>query len=183
MENQKEHYVMFVGRDGKIYFNLKAPNHKVVLRCSEGYKSKSDAHTGIDSVQNHCSDDNNYVRKTAKNGEPFFVLRAKNNEIIGVSETYSSNQERDKGIERIKRYGPTRVIKGVDETIYEAIINGVSYDIPKGEILGSDILKLAGFVGPRFCLFNIKNGTRIEIQQNQTFKVKGCVEFKVVRND
>lgn len=183
MKNQKEHYVMFIGRDGKVYFNLKAPNYKIVLRCSEGYKSKSDAHNGIDSVQKHCTDDSNYVRKIAKNGEPFFVLRAKNNEIIGVSETYSSNQERDKGIDRIKRYGPTRVIIGVNETIYEAIINGKSYDIPEGKILGSEILKIADFVGLRFCLFLMKDGTRKEIQQNQTFDVKGCVEFKVVRND
>jgi len=183
MKNQQEHYVMFIGLDGKVYFNLKAPNYKIVLRCSEGYKSKSDAHNGIDSVQNHCADDRNYVRKVAKNGEPFFVLRAKNNEIIGVSETYSSNSERDKGIERIKRYGPTKVIKGINETILEVIINGKSYDIPEGEILGAEILKMAGFIGPRFCLFLLKDGTRVEIHQNQTFIVKGCVEFKVVRND
>jgi uncharacterized protein YegP (UPF0339 family) len=180
----KEHFVMFVGRDGKIYFNLKAPNYKIVLRCSEGYNSKSDAHAGIDSVQKHCSEGENYVRKVAKNDEPFFVLRAKNNEIIGVSETYSSARERDKGIDRVKNYGSTKVILGINETFYEAIINGKSFDIKKGNILGSDILKIADFIGSRFCLFLIKDdGSRVEIQQNQTFEVKGCVAFKVIRND
>ena len=46
-----------------------------------------------------------YVKRESKRSEPYFVLRAKNNEVIGNSEMYSSTQARDKGIEAVKRVG------------------------------------------------------------------------------
>lgn len=92
---------------------LKAPNHEVVL-TSETYVSKHGALNGIDSVRNNCEDDSNYERKTASDESPYFNLKAKNYEVIGTSEMYSSIQARETGIEAVKKYGISTVL--VDNT-------------------------------------------------------------------
>jgi uncharacterized protein len=45
-------------------------------------------------------------RKTAKNGEPYFVLKAMNGEMIGKSEMYSAAKSVEKGIASVKRNAP-----------------------------------------------------------------------------
>ncbi|MCT7586823.1 YegP family protein [Aliarcobacter butzleri] len=97
---------------------LKAPNHEVIL-SSEMYSSKHAALNGIDSVRVHSSEDSNYDRLTAKNGNPYFNLKSKNHQIIGSSETYSSEQKREVGIKAVKKYGGTLTL--VDETNEESV--------------------------------------------------------------
>ena len=53
-------------------------------------------------MRKNAPDDNCYERKTASNGEAYFVLKAGNNEIIGRSETYSSLSAMENGIESVK---------------------------------------------------------------------------------
>ncbi|MBL4879726.1 MAG: YegP family protein [Oleispira sp.] len=106
---KKAFYLLFTGKDNQYYFNLKAGNNEIILQ-SEGYISKQGALNGIKSVQIHCTDDRNFVKKISKDDSPFFVLRAKNNEIIGKSEMYSSTQMMLKGIESVKFNGITITI-------------------------------------------------------------------------
>lgn len=47
-----------------------------------------------------------FVKKTAKNGEFYFSLKAGNGEIILSSEMYSSKSSRDNGIESVKENAP-----------------------------------------------------------------------------
>lgn len=54
------------------------------------YKAKSGATNGIESIQKNAADDGNYERKEAKSVKPYFVLKAKNKQIIGQSQMYSS---------------------------------------------------------------------------------------------
>ena len=90
----------FEGLNNQVYFRLKAENGEVILQ-SEGYVSHQGADNGIDSVkQNGISRDNFQVRESEL-GEPYFVLVAENNEIIGTSEMYSSNAACEKGIESV----------------------------------------------------------------------------------
>ncbi len=49
-----------------------------------------------------------FERKAAKNGQPMFNLKAANNEVIGTSETYSSEAARDNGIASVKKNAPRR---------------------------------------------------------------------------
>lgn len=86
-------------------FVLKAPNGEPIL-SSETYKSKSGAMNGIESVRKNSQLDSAYKKETAKNGQPFFVLRAGNNETIGKSETYSSESAMKNGMEAVKKYAP-----------------------------------------------------------------------------
>lgn len=87
---------------GKFRFNLKAGNGQVLL-SSEAYETKQGAEKGIESVRKNASDDNRYERKTAKNNEPYFVLKAGNGEPLGRSETYSSTSAMENGIESVKK--------------------------------------------------------------------------------
>ena len=82
-------------------FNLKAANNQVIL-SSELYNEKASAQNGIESVKAHAGTDANYERKTSKKGEPFFVLKAPNGQIIGKSEMYASASGMDNGIASVK---------------------------------------------------------------------------------
>ncbi len=94
---------------GKFLFNLKAANGRVIL-TSETYQSKAAAQNGIESVKKSAAKDANYERKASKKGEPFFVLRAANREIIGSSEMYSSNSAMEGGIASVKENAPRATV-------------------------------------------------------------------------
>ena len=93
------------GANGQFMFNLKATNGQVIL-TSEMYKGKDDAMAGIASVRKNAADDANFERKTSKNGEPFFSLKAANGRIIGKSETYSSVAGMEGGIASVRANAP-----------------------------------------------------------------------------
>ncbi len=84
--------------------------HLFIL-TSELYKAKPSALVGIESVQKNCKDDSRYERLTAKNGKPYFNLKAANHQVIGTSQLYSSEQSREKGIDSVKNNGVQTVIK------------------------------------------------------------------------
>ena len=91
--------------DGQYLFHLKAGNGEVIL-ASERYHEKRGAENGIASVRKNAPMDERYDRRTSKSGQPYFVLKAGNHEVIGQSEMYSSEAARDKGIESVKKNAP-----------------------------------------------------------------------------
>ncbi len=105
-------YELSLSKDKQYMFVLKAANSEVIL-VSELYKQKESAENGIESVRANCADDSNFKRLTASNGQAYFNLVAKNHEIIGTSEMYSSPQMRDKGIESVKANGVSSVVKSI----------------------------------------------------------------------
>ena len=74
------------------------------------YKTKSGATNGIESVQKNSPDDANYERKKSSKGQDYFVLKAKNKQVIGNSEIYSSASAMKNGIASVKKNGPTTTI-------------------------------------------------------------------------
>lgn len=94
---------------GQYLFNLKALNGRIIL-TSERYTSKSGAMNGIDSVRKNAKIDAQFERLESKKGEPYFVLKAKNNEPIGHSEMYSSKSAMENGIASVKENAPTAEI-------------------------------------------------------------------------
>jgi len=87
-------------------WNLKAANGETIL-TSERYTTKDSAKNGIASCKVNSALDARYDRKTSSTGQPYFVLRAANNEAIGTSEMYSSTAARENGIASCKANGPT----------------------------------------------------------------------------
>jgi uncharacterized protein YegP (UPF0339 family) len=86
-------------------FHLKAANGEVIL-ASETYKTKAGALNGIESVRKNSQVDSAFAVETAKDGKSFFVLKAANHEVIGKSETYSSESALKNGIESVKKNAP-----------------------------------------------------------------------------
>lgn len=95
-------------------FNLKSENGEIIL-TSEGYIQKASCYRGIESVKVNSEDDSRYDRRVAVNGKDYFVLKARNGEIIGKSQLYTSKSAMENGIASVKSNAPTAEI--VDETL------------------------------------------------------------------
>lgn len=103
-------YELSKSKDGQFRFVLKAGNAETIL-TSELYVAKASAENGIASVQKNCSDDDRYERLTAKDGSPYFTLKAANHQVIGNSQMYSSEAARDGGIASVKANGTSTQVK------------------------------------------------------------------------
>ena len=98
-------FVITKRTNGEFQFNLKAGNGQTIL-TSEGYTTKAACTNGIESVKTNAQDDGRFDRKEAKNGKPYFNLKAGNGQIIGSSEMYESVSARENGIESVKKNAP-----------------------------------------------------------------------------
>ncbi len=98
-------FVITKRKNGEFQFNLKASNGQEIL-ASEGYTTKSACMNGVESVKKNSQVDERFDRLTAKNGKPYFNLKATNGQIIGTSEMYESVASRDNGIESVKKNAP-----------------------------------------------------------------------------
>ncbi len=106
-------FVIEKGSTGKFRFNLRAGNNDIIL-SSETYESKAGATKGIESVRTNSQIDERFLRKTATNGSPYFVLTAANKETIGKSEMYSSSSAMENGIKSVAANAPKATV--VDKT-------------------------------------------------------------------
>ena len=97
-------------KDDQVHFDLKAGNGETIL-SSELYRAKASALAGIASVQVNCADDKRYERAIATNKQPYFNLRAANQQVIGTSQRYSSTSAMEAGIASVKANGLTKTIK------------------------------------------------------------------------
>ena len=111
-------FVIKTGKTG-VRFNLLAGNHQII-GVSEIYKSDASCLNGIDSVKRCCAggvqdltDENAAAVKHPKfevyqdkAGEFRFRLKARNGEIILVSESYKEKKSCLNGIESVKKNAP-----------------------------------------------------------------------------
>ncbi len=100
-------------------FNLKAGNGEIIA-SSEVYSSEAACKNGIESVRNNCASEiedqtvegfaelkhPKYEVYADKAGEFRFRLKARNGEIIAVSEGYKAKASCLNGIESIKKNAP-----------------------------------------------------------------------------
>ena len=98
-------------KDGEFQFNLKAANGQVIL-TSEMYESRASALNGIEAVRKNAPNDGRFGRLSAKNGAPYFTLKAANGQVIGQSQMYSGAKARDAGIESVQAHA---VEAGLDD--------------------------------------------------------------------
>ncbi len=99
-----------VAKNGEFFFNLLAGNGQNILK-SEMYSSKSAAMNGIASVQANCAEEGQYECKESSGGQPYFVLKAKNHQVIGQSQMYKSDDSCRNGIESCMENGTSETIK------------------------------------------------------------------------
>jgi uncharacterized protein YegP (UPF0339 family) len=98
-------FEIYKDKAGEFRFRLKAGNGETIL-ASEGYKQKSSAVNGIESVRKNSQIDARFERKMTSSGKPMFNLKASNGQVIGTSETYSSDSARDNGIASVAKNAP-----------------------------------------------------------------------------
>jgi len=99
-------FEIYKDASSKFRFRLKAGNGENIL-ASEAYESKDSCKNGVASVQTNSGDENRYETKTAKNGKVFFNLKAKNGQVIGSSQMYSSESGAKNGISSVVKNGST----------------------------------------------------------------------------
>ncbi|NDV82789.1 DUF1508 domain-containing protein [Bacteroides sp. 51] len=101
-------------KNGEFQFNLKASNGEIIL-TSEGYTAKESCKNGIESVKKNSTNDDRFERKLSSNGKFFFNLKAINGQVIGTSEMYESESNRENGIASVKKNAPAAEV--VDKTL------------------------------------------------------------------
>jgi len=99
-------------RNGKFYFNYLAANGEIVL-TSQMYASKVTAKKGIASVQNNAADIDQFESNTNKKGEHYFVLKAKNQQVIGTSEGYTGKTGMKNGMKSVSKNAPKAGIEDI----------------------------------------------------------------------
>ncbi len=98
-------FVIKKRKNDEFQFDLKAGNGQVIL-TSEGYTSKENCKKGIESVRKNSQVEARFEKLEAKNGKPYFNLKATNGQIIGTSEMYESVASRDNGIASVVKNAP-----------------------------------------------------------------------------
>jgi hypothetical protein len=93
------------GKSGKFHFTLHAKNQQVVL-TSETYNTRAAATNGIASVKKNAAQRDSFETRTAKNGKSYFVLQAKNGEVIGTSQMYAHRSSVYTGIKSVMANAP-----------------------------------------------------------------------------
>ena len=98
-------FEIYKDKRGEFRFRLKASNGQNIL-ASEGYKTKAACKNGVASVMKNAPEDARYERKATKSGKHMFNLKAGNHQVIGTSESYESENARDKGIASVMKNAP-----------------------------------------------------------------------------
>lgn len=106
----KGYYELKKTGEGKFHFTLNAGNHEAIL-SSQLYAEKDGAEKGIESTRVNGPHEARFERKLSAKGEPYFLLKAPNGQIIGVSEMYGSEATRDNGIRSVISNSATTTLK------------------------------------------------------------------------
>ena len=93
-----------IGND--YFFNLISTNDEIILK-SEMYTTKQNCINGIDSVKKNSKEDSNYIKLIAANSKYYFNLKsADNGQVIGTSNLYTYEFDRNNAVEDVKRDAP-----------------------------------------------------------------------------
>src|SRR3546814_69222 len=98
-------FQIYTDKAGEFRFRLKSSNGQTIL-ASEGYKVKGSCTNGIESVKKNAPNDSLYERKQTQVGKYMFNLKATNGQVIGTSESYTTEASREGGIESVKKQAP-----------------------------------------------------------------------------
>jgi len=103
-------FEIYKDTSGGFRFRLKAANGQNIM-ASQGYASQAACSNGIASVQRNAGDAGQYERKAAKNGKQYFVLKAKNHQIVAQSQMYTTAAAMEAGIRSAMKNGASDKIE------------------------------------------------------------------------
>lgn len=93
-------FEIYKDKAGEHRFRLKAGNGQNIL-ASEGYKSKASCNNGIESVKKNSQIPERFESGKTPTGKWSFRLKASNGQVIGTSQTYSSESACKNGMESV----------------------------------------------------------------------------------
>lgn len=96
-------------KGNKWHFNLLSDNNETII-TSEVYESKAGAENGMASVRENCYRNGAFQIKESAKGQNYFILKAANGQIIGVSQMYGSLQSCENGMASVVRNAPSATI-------------------------------------------------------------------------
>ncbi|ETS30348.1 hypothetical protein BB987_00450 [Photorhabdus temperata] len=102
-------------KNKQYYFNLKASNGDVIL-TSEMYTTKAAANKGIRSVQANSPAEKNFEIREHKSGKHYFVLKARNYQVIGISESFDNETIAKKGIQSAIKNGSSENVRDLTKS-------------------------------------------------------------------
>ncbi|MEL7538532.1 MAG: YegP family protein [Pseudomonadota bacterium] len=102
-------FEIYKDKAGEFRFRLKAGNGENIL-ASEGYKAKSSCKNGIESVRKNSADKNRFEVSKTKGGKFRFNLKASNGQVIGTSQSYSTESACDNGVKCVAKDAPKAVV-------------------------------------------------------------------------
>jgi uncharacterized protein YegP (UPF0339 family) len=104
-------FVIKQGSSDEYSFHLTASNSEIIL-VSQRYGSRESAENGVASVKTNAPHDEQYRRRTSKDEQRYFVLKAANGEVIGTSEMYRADAGMEGGIASVKRGAAVAEVEG-----------------------------------------------------------------------
>ena len=102
-------FELYQDKAGEYRFRLKASNGEII-GASEGYKAKSGATNGIESVRTNAPLDERYDIFEGKSDKWYFNLKAANHQISLASQGYASKRGAEGGTDAVKRAAPDATV-------------------------------------------------------------------------
>ena len=102
-------FELYKDKAGEFRFRLKAGNGENIL-ASEGYKDKSGATNGIESVKKNAADEGRFEVKEGNSGKFHFVLKAGNHQVIGQSQMYETKASAENGVKSVMSNAPDAAV-------------------------------------------------------------------------
>lgn len=93
----RPYFEVWQAESGQHYFHFVAANHEIIL-ASQAYSTRTAALNGLLSVLDNGELHSRYDLRVASSGEHYFVLKAANGAVVGVSEMYSSYNAASAGL-------------------------------------------------------------------------------------
>ncbi len=105
-------FEIYTDKAGEYRFRLKAKNGQNIL-ASEGYTTMDACKNGVESVKKNSQDEARFEKKETASGKFSFNLKAGNGQVIGSSQSYSSEDGRDNGIQSVMKNAADAEVKMV----------------------------------------------------------------------
>jgi uncharacterized protein YegP (UPF0339 family) len=102
-------FELYTDKAGEFRFRLKASNGENI-GSSEGYKAKSGAENGIESVRKNSTDTSRYDVFEGNGGKWYFNLKAANHQVILSSQGYSSKSAAENGCQSVANHAPDATV-------------------------------------------------------------------------
>lgn len=98
-------FEVYKDKAGEYRFRLKAANGQNILG-SEGYSAKTSCLNGVESVKKNSQNPDRFVKKKTPSGKFRFNLTASNGQVVGTSQSYSSESGCNNGMKSVAACSP-----------------------------------------------------------------------------